>query len=320
MVDLNRAGRIGDKELRSQLDRMEIQDLVRSGNLYEIRAKLPLNISARDFDDFMRHQGARLHELFQNVEIKSEYAASRSPDISRFPVQHQDTSIPREDMTYFNQEMGSALGGAKFQTIGGSKGLGGGKLGADGGGQAQAADQKKLSPEELSQMSPDEIAQMSEGTLSDFQQFMDETWMQILDAQMMQDYQSKMGELQAEVRRIVALVKQGVLGPEFALIALAKVNATKNGVLLTGLGKKAYHVNESINRIATDLKKSGASDIGTMSVAQAKTRDGAFQLNLLTTDMQKLMQDSASVLEQVHGIMGEMNRTRREIITKVAAH
>lgn len=298
MIDIHKATRVQDKELRSQLDNLEFQELIRSGNLYEIRSKLPiLKIDPKEFEALMRDQCADLHaQVFQDAEIKSMEAAYHAPDFTRFPVHHQGTMLPTEDMNSFNEAMAAHVESPRFKAMSNAK--------------AQNDDR---------QLSPEELQQLGEGTLDEATQFMDETWFSILDAQMMQDYTSKMGQIQEEVRRMIALVKQGIAGPEFALIAMAKVNQTKNGVLFTWLGKKAFHVNDSINKIADDLKKGGAWDPGSLQVAQAKTRDGAFQLNLLMTDMQKVMQDSASVLEQVHSIMGEMNRTRREIITKVAA-
>jgi len=163
---------------------------------------------------------------------------------------------------------------------------------------------------------------MARGTLDDWNNFMSSTWSQIIDAQMMSDYQSRMGEIKQEVDRIIALARAGAIAPEFVLIALAKVNATKNGVLFSGLGKKAFHVNETLSKIGSDLHALSPSDpryAAEMQMAQAKTREGAFQMQLLQTDMQKIMQDVASVMDQVKGMMDEMLRTRREIITKVAA-
>lgn len=310
MVDIHRAARVQEKELRTQLDRQEVLEALRKGNLDRV---FKSNFRIEDFKEFFTDQWrAYCERILQDGEVKAQEGTFRAPAGHEFPVQHRELALPREEMAFFNDQMGRSLERLQLKGMEVSKGI--------GTEEEKGTAAEGLSPEEMERMTPEELAALGEGTLEDFQQFMDETWMQILDAQMMQDYRSKMAEIQQEVRRIVALVKQGVLGPEFALIALAKVNATKNGVLLTGLGKKAFHVNEAINRVADDLKKGGAWDPGAMQTAQAKTRDGAFQLNLLVTDMQKIMQDSASVLEQVHGMMGEMNRTRREIITKVAAH
>lgn len=300
MIDILKPVGVAGKEVRKELDRAEIQQLLNTGNLYEIRAKLPLNLTLRDFDDFMRSQGGRFQELVQNFEFKADYAAFHSPVKEVFPIQHQGTQVPPEEMAYFTREMMRTAEMPDFQ-------FKASKIG------------KATETGEGPPMTPEEIQQMGEGTLGEWQTFMDETWMSIMDAQMMKDYQSRMAEVQAEARRIVALVKQGLIPPEYALIAMAKVNQTKNGVLMTWLGKKAFHVNESLGKISEDLKKGGGWDPANLQTAQAKTRDGAFQLNLLVTDMQKIMQDSAGTLEQVKTMIDEMNRTRREIIVKFSA-
>lgn len=161
-------------------------------------------------------------------------------------------------------------------------------------------------------------------TLAEWDQFMEDAWGQIFDAQMVSDYRSRMAEIKRDVQRIITLAKQGVIGPEFVLIALAKVNLTKNGVLMTWLGKKAFHLNESLNRVANDLYETSSADPfafqGELILSREKTRDQTMQMQLLMGDMQKVMQDVAGTLEHVHSAMSEINRTRREIITKVAAH
>lgn len=118
------------------------------------------------------------------------------------------------------------------------------------------------------------------------------------------------------------MAKAGVIGPEFVLIALAKVNLAKNGVIFSWLSKKAFGINEMMSRASEELYEMGAGDpsyFSTLQQVQAKTREGSFQMNIITGDMQKVMQNISTTLETVHGIMGEINRTRREIITKIAA-
>jgi hypothetical protein len=158
--------------------------------------------------------------------------------------------------------------------------------------------------------------------LGEWDGFMGDLWSSVLDQQMVKDYESRMNEIQSEVRRIIALAKAGVVGPEFVLIALAKVNAAKNGVLFTWLTKKAYGLNEEMARASKELYEMDASDpayFGTLQHVQAETREGGFQMNIITNDLQKVMQNVSSTMETVHGIMGEINRFRREVITKIAA-
>lgn len=176
--------------------------------------------------------------------------------------------------------------------------------------------------EEAEPLTAAELEGMAREAMDEWENFMGDMWSQVLDQQMVKEYQQRMSEIQTEVRRIIALAKSGAVGPEYVLIALAKVNVAKNGVLFTWLSKKAFGLNEEMTRASEALSGMDSGDpnyFATLQSVQGKTRDGGFQLTQVTNDMQKVMQNVASTMETVHGIMGEINRTRREIITKVAA-
>jgi len=266
-------------------------EALRQGNIYEVMKKLPAGLTTRDFEDYMSQQWRNFKsQIIQDYKIYEGEAAVAEPSMRDFPVHDEGASWTTEEGHEFLKGMITSLNKA-----------------AEGEGIAPATD----------------IGTIAEGTLDEWENFMNNVWGQIFDAQMVADYQKRMGEIQKEVQRIIAMAKSGQVDPEYVLIALAKVNVTKNGCLMTWLGKKAFMTNETMNRIANDLRMTPASDpsyFGKLQDVQSKTRDGAFQLQLLVTDMQKVMQDVAGVLEQVHGFIGEINRTRREIITKVAAH
>ncbi|MBN1282309.1 MAG: hypothetical protein JXA24_00870 [Proteobacteria bacterium] len=295
--------RLRDADMRSAMERQEIVEALRHGNIYEVFAKSK-TFKIGDFADFFSNQWKNFKsQIVQDAEIKSSEGAYHEPGMNQFAMHQKGASMTPEEGQLLSQEMSGFL-------------MGGGKFKAQGAGEftSDLPDGTPL---------PDELAGMAEGTLSEWDQFMQDTWGTIFDQQMMSDYRSRMDEIKAEVQRIITLAKQGAIGPEFVLIALAKVNQTKNGCLMTWLGKKAFHVNETINTAARDLRDMSVTDpqyYATLQMAQEKTRDGSFQLNLLTQDMQKVMQDVAGTLEFVHSFLGEINRTRREIITKVSAH
>jgi len=310
MVNIRKAARVDSKEVQKQLEQMELVEALRHGNIYEVLSKSK-NFKITDFFAYFSKQ----HKLYkskiiQDTAVKSEWAALREPNVKEFPKHHRGVNVPEKSGEDFAKAMMASLG---------SSSAGAGKFKANTTKNADA-DAPSMPEGELS---AGELEAMADGTLGEWDQFMEDTWGQIFDAQMMQDYESKMGEIRREVQRIITLCKEGKLGPEFVLIALAKVNATKNGCLMTWMGKKAFHINESLGNIANDLSETSMTDPGyaaKLTLGREKSRDGAMQLNLLMSDMQKVMQDIASVMESVHSMMGEMNRTRREIITKVAAN
>ena len=307
MVNIRSAARVDSKEAQKQLEQMELVEALRHGNIYEVISKSK-NFKITDFFNFFSQQ----HKLYksniiQDTAVKSQWASARQANIKEFPKHHRGVQVSNEVGEDFAKAMMSSLGG----------GAGAGKF------KATTAEGGEAVPMPEGEASLAELENMTQGTLGEWDQFLEDTWGQIFDAQMMQDYEKRMGEIKQEVQRIITLCKEGKLGPEFVLIALAKVNATKNGCLMTWLGKKSFHINESLGNIANDLSETSMTDPGyaaKLTLGREKSRDGAMQLNLLMSDMQKVMQDIASVMESVHSMMGEMNRTRREIITKVAAN
>jgi len=311
MPDISKASRIVDRDLRFreqdatiQAEKQRVIEALRHGNIHEVFAK-EKKFKISDFTDFFSNQWKNFKsQIIQDSEIMAGEANYHAPDMSDFPVHHQGTTITPEEGELFSQSMGDFL----------ASGTGAGKFKAQTVGEGGIPEQGA--------MTPDELLTVAEGTLGEWDQFLDDTWGTIFDAQLSQDMMRKMGEIKAEVQRIITLAKQGKIGVEFVLIALAKVNATKNGVLMSGLGKKVYKINSDMNDISAELHSMSPSDpryFGTLQTSQSETRDGSFQLNLLMQDMQKVMQDVASTMEFVHSSIGELNRTRREIITHMSA-
>lgn len=304
MVEPIRPSRIQEKEIQADLARLEMAEALRTGNVYEVLRKLPAGLTIRDFENYMSDQWRNWKsQIIQDYQVYEGEGAIREPNLQNdFSDHNPNAKMDLAEGKEFLKGMTGSL--YKASTVSAEKPAEGAE------GEAQAPP------------SYEEISGMAEGTLSEWENFTNEMWGQIFDTQMMKDYQSKMGEIQKEVQRIIAMAKAGQVDPEYVLIALAKVNVTKNGCLMTWLGKKAFMTNETMSRVANDLRTISPSDpryFSEMQSAQAKTRDGSFQLQMLVTDMQKVMQDVAGVLEQVHGFMGEINRTRREIITKLTA-
>lgn len=301
MAEIKRVAPGVHKRVDKELERLRIEELFRYENIFKVLAKSK-TLTVEDFHDFfLSRYKAFKSDLVQEAEIKVMEGSYHEPDISQFHFHQRAMALTSEEGELFVDGMlGWIEGGGKFKA-------------------ARAADAGATRPDGMP-MTPEELEEMARGTLGEWEQFMSDAWGEILDHQMMMDYRARMDEINKEVKRILMLARRGIVGAEFALIAMLKVNATKNGVLMTWLGKKAFHVNESLSRVANDLVALSPEDpryFSEMQLSREKTRDGSFQLNLLVSDMQKVMQDVASVMEQVHGMIGEINRTRREIIMKI---
>lgn len=308
MVEFRTTNRVEDRDVRTQLDRNEMIEMLKHGNIHEVFAK-STKFKINDFMEFFADQWRSWRGgVIQDTEIKAQIGSYPAPSPDSLPVYHREAKINQEEGSLFARTSAKALSMRASGTAG--------KL-LETDDEAAAGDGSGSGP-----MTREEVESVAQDAIDELDQFTADTWEQVLDAQMFSDYQAKMGEVKSEVERIIALARSGAIGAEFVLIALAKVNVTKNGCLMSWMGQKAFKVNDSINKIANDLGTISPSDpryVSEMQIANAKTRDGGYQLQLLTTDMQKIMQDVASTMEQVKSMTDEINRTKREIVSKFAA-
>ncbi len=340
--------RMRDSDGQSAAERLQLVEALRHGNIYEVFAK-QTKFKVSDFADFFSQQWKSFRgQIVQDTEIKSQEAAFHEPKLEQFALHHRGASLGSDELQFFGKAMqhflSSGFGGKQPGEARVAKAQQGAEAGGEGAGgkltsgAGYKAEDLGIGPEVDAAAATGETGtgttgdgttagpgarEMAGATLDEWEQFQSDMWGQIFDAQFQQDYQKRMGEIKAEVQKILSMVKSGQIEPEFALIALAKVNATKNGCLMTWLGKKASHINESLNKISNDLASTSPSSpeyYAQLQNAQGQTRDGSFQLNLLVSDMQKVMQDVAGTLEFVHSFLGEVSRHRREIATKFAAH
>lgn len=293
MVDINKgATRIQDREIRSNLTPVEIRELLRDANISEIKAKLPSGISKIDIENFLRNQYAGfVSQILQQSEIKSVEAAYPPPEARKasFLPTNPKAAMSSDDRVTVAEAMREYMDGPGFKAMStkGSKGAG-----AD-----------VLSEQELGDM----VDQID----VDVDTLVGETWSQIMDGQMMQDMERKTAEIKGEVDRIIALVKQGIIGPEFALIAMAKVHSAKNGVLFSYMGKKAGKLNEMLNEGTEDIS---TGDIGSLYGYQNTMREGTMNMNFLISDMQKVSSDIASTIEHVKSAIDMMNRYKVQML------
>ncbi len=312
MAQVSKTRTLGEKDMKSYLDRMEnhmIEEL-RHGDIFKVFVNSKFKIS--DFQDFFADQWKMWKgNVIQDEQIMASYSSFHEPNINHFPVHSRSNVLTDEE----RNELAAGLerqmtGGGKLSSSRVAKS--GKSRGADVDGEGQ---EKPLGP-----MDAAELEEAAQAALDESEAFLDDFWIVALDRQMITDYRAKMDEVEKEAQRIITLAKQGAIGVEFVLVALAKVNATKNGVLLSWVGQKAFGVNESINRVADDLNKvdpSSSNYMGQLQYSQNQTRDKSFQLNLLTQDMQKITQDMASVMDQCKSMMDEINRVKREIVSKI---
>jgi ribosomal protein L17 len=301
MVDKIRARAVERQAMRVEDDVRKVIEDLRHGNIHEVLAKT--KIAKGEIHKFFSDQWRQWQsQIIQNYETYASQSSIQEPMEAEFNSSNPDNAFTEAESAMLLEGLLGASKASVTKSAGKSEGL------AEG--------------DEAPPLTAAELEQMAEATLDEWEGFMGELWSQVLDAQMVKDYEARMSEIKQEVERLITLAKEGKIGPEFVLIALAKVNLTKNGVLFAWLGKKAFGINEQMSRAAEELQGMSPTDpsyFGSLQRVQASTREGGFQLNILTGDMQKVMQDVSSTLESVHGMMSVINQTRREMISKLAA-
>lgn len=284
MVEPIRSGGVRGHEVGQGITRDEMIEALKHGDIYKVLQ----SVNRADFEEFMGNQYQEWAHMLQDYQICSIDGSAPPPEPVFFPIHDNNARLTDEERTIMLNSLRRSFGKA---------------MKAEGAATGDAEE-------------PPTLAGTAEETLSEYEQFMTDVTGYIIDAQAVQDYEARMGEIKQEAERIIELAKSGRISAEFVLIMLAKVNSTKNGVMLTWLGKKAFNLNSQLNEIASGLDP---SNLGDLQVAQSKTRDGTFQMNLLMTDTQKLMQNIESCITFTQSSINEINRTKREIIQAVAA-
>lgn len=271
------------------------------------KALLQTDIPKSEVQKFFKNQWLQWHaQIIQESEAYAQRGTQPEPLVKQFPASNPNSHMTKDQ----GRSLLADLLRSKAATITPSDGEG-----VEAGAEAGEAGTEL--PEGAEPLALGELEALAEGTLDEYEAFMGDIWSDVLDAQVMSDYKAKMAEVQSEVRRLVALVKEGKIGAEYVLLALAKVNVTKNGLIFGWLGKKAAGLNEQMSRASEDLMGMNSSDpnyVGELTRTQTATREGSFQLNQVTQDMQKVMQNVQSTMESVHGMIDMINRSRREII------
>jgi len=302
MVDRIRQQKIERFDARIDEGMRKFIESVKHGDI--TKALLQTDIPKSEVQKFFKNQWLQWHaQIIQESEAYAQRGAQPEPLIKQFPASNPNNHMTKDQ----GQSLLADLMNIKAATI----------TPPDSEGVEAGSETGTELPEGAEPMGLAELEALAEGTLDEYEAFMGDIWSEVLDAQVLSDYRSKMAEIQNEVNRLIAMVKEGRIGAEYVLLALAKVNVTKNGVIFGWLGKKAAGLNEQMSRASEDLMGMNSSDpnyVGQLTRTQTATREGSHQLNQVTQDMQKVMQNVQSTMESVHGMIDMINRSRREII------
>lgn len=273
-----------EPHLKTDLEHSEVVEALKHGNIYEV-LKAP-GVNRRDIEDYLAQQ----HKSFQNEIIQDYeiYAAAGS-----VPEPTSDHVMPINAQMQFSKEERDMMH-HEFKAL------------AD-----------VLDREGTTEPAKD-VSGITEKALREWESFFSDMSLKVIDNQMMAEIQSKSGEINREIQKLVAMAVSGQIEPEYILIAVAKSNMMQNGALFTNKGKKIAAINEQMNAIANELYKIDSNDQGYMKelqMSQAVTRDKGQSLQTEMMDVQKLTQNISSTLEWINNAI-RMFRDMRQTPTR----
>lgn len=257
-------------------------------NLWEVLSTLPGDYTKQDVIDYLKFRNEQLRDLIQNDKTMSLEAEPREIEPQVIGQAGANLSLSREDEAELRRvfsEMSGERASAVART-GAPDGRTAAKFAmapkAAGGGESEAKDRAP---------NQQELEEGYSEVMKDYETWADDWMNTVFDIQLQQQMEKKNEELKSEMQRVLALVRSGKADAVFILIALAKVNIEKNGLLFTQYGQKMTRMNQESTKVMNDLFSSGKSnDPASLQVASVEQRNIATNQQFLMQDMQKITQ------------------------------
>lgn len=274
----------------------KLQEALRKGDVNEIRAALPAGITLREIEEYLRFQSVDLeYGIVKNHLIKADEGSIPAPS-------YEKDFLPMDSQ--------HALDAGDLQMIGMSK------MAMSSAGKGADTDSEGSSAADIFyQMGEEQIA-MTEAELAEYTEFEKKIEDHLFDVQLNNQLIAKRDELRNELRRIINLMKQGIVQPEFVLIAMAKAQIGERGMMFTQTGKRIMRINEEMSALAQEIGKK--DDLGGIEVTKEKMRTKATDMQMLVGNMQKLTQGINSIFDQTKSSLDVISNTKLEIIRHTA--
>lgn len=301
-----------DANMRAYLDGArfdpQLEEALRKGDVDKILQALPAGITRDDIEEYLKHRAVILEQVvLQNYQIKADEGAVPPPS----PV---DDLLPID--------AGNALSVEDRQYLQAALGLSGDDSSADsqhswkGAQVLRAGDTDQQEAADAINQHADDVHEFVSESLEGDQELLLEVQNQIFNIQLTMELQSKRAELRKELDRIIALMRSGMIDPEFVLVALAKVQVSERGTIFTQLGRKAMHINEEQSRLAREI---GVKDgLGGIETTKVKMQKETVNLNQVISSMNKVTQDIDSIFSMTKTLLEEYTRTKLELIRRAA--
>lgn len=281
-------------------DPMLLQRLNRE-NLWEVLGSIRDGILLHDVDAYFKFRKEQLAELVQNYQTMSVEAEPPTPDIRNMSIEmrseHALTTADQAELANMMSELN--VGQARLAAV----------PAATGGRQmsGKAAQDGSVPP------GPTADAQI---LLDELKDWWTEYENKIFTLQMRGDLELKNSELSNELRQMVELVRSGKADAVFLLIAIARVNLSRNGFLFTQFGKRLMKMNEQATAITNDLLAGSTQSTdyyAQLQITSQKQKEIGTQQQFLVQDMQKLTQEIERILSFAKTGIDDIFKTKLQI-------
>lgn len=297
MIESVKGSQVDSRHVYTELERAGLAELLMKADINELLRLIPerTDITIEDFKAFLAERAREYLHVVDPVAVMTQsaepadlesYMQMSDGGSGFFPMHSESAELSDDERQLFLQSSAASLGKGMVR---------GGSFGKTSGGGVGA--------------STDELVDTAEETLQDeFDEFMIRMSDQMLTAEIAKEWKEQEAVMKKDLQRIVAMCKSGQIGVEWAFIALCKVNVAKNGMLFTHRARQAFNLNEVLRNVEMDV-----TNPATMQEAQMRTREVSMQMQLVVSDLQKIIQNTATTLESIKGINDEIFRTQREI-------
>lgn len=300
-------------DLSAHLNNPQVEDALRHGDIKKIMLALPAGVTRKDIEEYLKQRFVLLDQsIMQNTAIKSDFGAMPPPDLieNMIPV-NKANAFSEEDALLLRELIGAdpttnkkSMSGAKAASIEGFRA-------AEGDGDV--IDPESEAAEALADLTQygEDLMDMVTQHQEERDQFMIDLDNQIFNTQLNIDLQKKSAELRKELQRIMSLIKSGKIAPEFAIIALAKIQQSDRGFKFALLGKQMMHVNQEQARVAESLY--GEKTPAGFESAKLEINELSMSMSQITGSMQQLTQEIDSIISTSKSMLDIINTTKLEL-------
>ncbi|MBI4237179.1 MAG: hypothetical protein HY696_02020 [Deltaproteobacteria bacterium] len=307
--------RPGVDTMGSHLDHPQVVEALKSGNIHEVMKVLPAGVTREDIEEYLKQRALVLDQvILQSTQIKADDATVPAPTPAMIaPIQAQ-AALGEEDRQLLRAVLGTGRG-AEALTGKADSALPeeGGATGDGGDATGQGAPNQAL--DDVLGYGEDLLGRV-DADAKEYEAFIAKLEDQIFNMQLGQQLQARREELRADLQRIIAMMKEGLIEPEFVLIALCKVRSSEQGLLFTQTGQRLMRVNEEQQAIAKEI--AGTKDYGTMEISRQQMAEKSMSMQQLSGTMQRIAQNIDSLLGTTKGMIDEYAKTKMELIRRIA--